>query len=655
MKQIILRFAFVFWMLTGAALAMAQESTLPAITVDNAGQITEWAMLGRGGLKDVAWSSDGNLLAVNGSAAIWLYHVTDFEAEPRVLTQEAGIVHDLAFSPDGRTLATTSNFMVALWDVSTGERLRIVSGGYELGSASQLAFSPDGQTLAHLVNNQLILWDLTTGDMLPAADSSRYFWGSGVTDFTFSPDGALFAWSTFSGAVYVWDIAAQKTAFIFREDALINGFDALAFSPDDKTLTARGCTQLNDERQCVRGRLWFWDVETQTLRQTLEVPVGPMESEIVYSPDGAWLATPGSDDQIILLNTETGDLQQRFASRGGWYLSLSFSPDGTRLAAARYDDIIYSPFGDSAVYIWDMATGEVQHIMEGTGLVQCVAFSADEKLLASGYFKGIIRLWDVQSHSVIKQFETRGFVILSVAFTRDGRVLLARDDQGTVWQWDVETGQLQQELSDIESLGQNPQLSPSGAIVTSIDSANARRVWDPISGSTLATVRFEAGMLEDSSSPPYVLSPDGTITATIDKNYSVIHLSDTATGVSRIILDGHTDRPRSLRFSVDGAYLLSSGDDGTLRLWDTHTGAMLRVIEYFDAESGRVFSFGADDTLVATGEFYGMVRLYNAATAEKLATLHAANHEINRIVFSPMGTYMALAVDDGTIRLWGIP
>ncbi|HEX2966552.1 MAG TPA: hypothetical protein VHO84_12250, partial [Syntrophorhabdaceae bacterium] len=134
------------------------------------------------------------------------------------------------------------------------------------------------------------------------------------------------------------------------------------------------------------------------------------------------------------------------------------------------------------------------------------------------------------------------------------------------------------------------------------------------------------------------------------------HLQSTVTGVSEIILDGHTDRPRSLRFSADGAYLLSSGDDGTLRLWDTHTGAMLRVIEYFDAESGRVFAFGADDTLVATGDsFYGGVQLYSVQTGERLFTSHAQNNGVNRIVFSPKGTYMALAVDDGTVRLWGIP
>jgi hypothetical protein len=154
----------------------------------------------------------------------------------------------------------------------------------------------------------------------------------------------------------------------------------------------------------------------------------------------------------------------------------------------------------------------------------------------------------------------------------------------------------------------------------------------------------------------YVLSPDGTTVAKTNDNYNVIHLQDAASGVSKTILDGHTGRPRSLRFSTDGSYLLSSGDDGTLRWWDTHTGAMLRVIGYFDADSGLTFTLGANNTLVATGDsFYGGVQLFSVETGERLLMSHTQSHGINRIVFSPKNTYMALAVADGTVRLWGIP
>jgi WD40 repeat protein len=448
------------------------------------------------------------LLAVNGSAAIWLYDAADLAAEPRMLTDEAGVVTDIAFSPDGRTLATTGDLMLALWDVSTGDQLRILSGGYELGTISLLAFSPDGRTLAQLANNHLMLWDTTTGNLLPVAESSRFFLASGVTDITFNPEGTLFAWSDLSGTVYGWNVAAQKAEFVFRETVPTGGFKALTFSPDGKTLVAGGCARIDEDRNCDQGGLWFWDVKTHELRRMLEVTEGRILSELAYSPDGTWLALEGSDSRIILLDAESGELQQSFPARDGWYFRLAFSPNGTRLAVARYDDS-YSPFGDSAVYVWDIAAGAVQYVIEGTGGVLCMAFSADEKMLASAGYDGIVRLWDIQSRSVVRQFETQQR-ITSVVFTLDGQSLLAYGYKHTMWQWDIESGQLQQERDDIRWLADNSQLSPSGVLVISPETDTIDRVWDPISDTTLMTITVEADPLD--YYPyfiTYALAPDG--------------------------------------------------------------------------------------------------------------------------------------------------
>lgn len=252
MKNTMLKLVLVIWILTGITPVVAQEGTRPTITVDNVGQITELAMLGRGGLKNVTWSPDGSLLAVNGSAAIWLYDAADFAAEPRLLTSEAGVVTDMAFSPDGKTLATTGYLMLALWDVATGSRVRVLTGGGH--GNSHLAYSPDGRLLANVVDNKLMLWDVTTGSALPLAESSRFFFVNSTADIIFSPDGTLFVWADTNGVVYGWNIAAQKNEFIFREgDAW-----ALAFSPDGKTLAAGSCTQVDEEHYCTQGGLWFW-------------------------------------------------------------------------------------------------------------------------------------------------------------------------------------------------------------------------------------------------------------------------------------------------------------------------------------------------------------------------------------------------------------
>jgi len=123
----------------------AQEYTLP----DGAK-----ARFGKGSVSDIQYSPDGTLLAVGGSLGIWLYD-THTGAEGTLLIEHTSWVNDVSFSPDGRTLASSTG-VVHLWDVSTGELIHQHTDRIE-----SVSFSPDGRTLASASSDgTILLWDI---------------------------------------------------------------------------------------------------------------------------------------------------------------------------------------------------------------------------------------------------------------------------------------------------------------------------------------------------------------------------------------------------------------------------------------------------------------------------------------------------------------
>ena len=106
------------------------------------------ARLGKGSIREVQYSPDGARLAVAGSIGIWLYDART-GAELSLLTGHTGEITSVAFSPDGRTLASASgsgDATVRLWDAVTGAHLRTLHG--HTGRVESVAFSPNGRTLA---------------------------------------------------------------------------------------------------------------------------------------------------------------------------------------------------------------------------------------------------------------------------------------------------------------------------------------------------------------------------------------------------------------------------------------------------------------------------------------------------------------------------
>jgi WD40 repeat protein len=189
----------------------------------------------------LALSPDGKLVAAigtDGKARLWSVATQ----QPTGIAVAVGQARDaLAFSPGGKTFVTVgTNGTAALWNVATGHRvgaLMNVGAAVSAGrAAAAVAFSPDGRILATAVDGSIGLWDTATrqqiGTPMTAGPGPAYA-------VAFSPDGRTLATAGADGTARLWDVATQQeigTPMTAGPDPLY----AVAFSPDGRTLATAG-------------------------------------------------------------------------------------------------------------------------------------------------------------------------------------------------------------------------------------------------------------------------------------------------------------------------------------------------------------------------------------------------------------------------------
>ncbi|MEV4804360.1 helix-turn-helix domain-containing protein [Nonomuraea sp. NPDC049421] len=431
----------------------------------------------------VAFSPDGRTLVGGGrggGGALLAWDVATRHEIGTPLLGHADWVADVEFSPDGRLLASSSSHgdnTVRLWDMATHRPLdppvdpeagpvdpEAGPVDPEAGPVQAVAFSPDGRVLATGVTDQdeqhgaVRLWDARTRRPLGPPLTGHL---SPVTELRFNPDGRTLVSTDTAAPVRLWDVRTRRPAPVPKE---AYGNEA-AFSPDGRLLATAdtGIAQGYERAQIPNVQLW--DVAT---RRPLGAPLLDRTQGLVdleFSPDGRILAvaserTFDAETGITRNQVQFYDVATRrpagapLIGHTGALTDIEFAPGGHVLASAGTDKM---------VRLWDVATRrQIGVPLSGHDEeVTDVAFAPDGRL-ASADVGGTIRLWDVATHRPIGAALTAsGLALRTLAFSPDSRTLAAAGDDGGIRLWDVALPTDPAETLCAMSGRARPQLTPA--------------------------------------------------------------------------------------------------------------------------------------------------------------------------------------------------
>jgi predicted NACHT family NTPase len=335
---------------------------------------------------------------------------------------------------------------------------------------------------------------------------------------------------------------------------------------------------------------------------------------------------------------ETNLADSVFTKALGSVQSVAFSIDGRLLATGDYNGV---------VRLWEAASGrELLTCKRHTHKVNSVTFSPDGKTLASGSDDQTVRLWDINSGECLNTLHGHSSWVFSVAFNPDGKTLASGSDDQTVRVWNVNSGECLNTLHGHSRWVFSVVFSPDGKTLASGSADQTIRLWDINTGKCCNTLHGHSSWVRS-----VAFSPDGKTLAS-GSDDQTIRLWDINTGKCRNTLHGHSRWVCSVAFSSDGK-TLSGSDDQTIRLWDINTGECLNTLHGHSFVI-RSVAFSPNGKTLASGGEDQTVRVWDINSGECLNTLHGYNSVIRSIAFSPDRKTLASGSADQTIRLWDI-
>ncbi len=420
------------------------------------------------------------------------------------------------------------------------------------------------------------------------------------------------------------------------------GVNAVAFSADGKfLLTGSGDTTAR-----------VWDASNGQVVHELTGHTAPIWAA-AFRPDGQAVVTGAEDGAARVWDlsacTASGCPSRKLKGHTKTIYGAAYSPDGKWIVTGSED---------GTAIVWDAETGAILHTLRGhASAINGVAFSPTGQEIATASSDHTVRIWDLTACTgadcPFKEWAGQSEVVWSVAFSPDGNYFVAASNDQNAYRVDVASGSVTNVLSGHNDVVYSVAYSPNGELIATGSQDGSARLWDADTGLLVGVLRGHQDYINS-----LAFSPDSHLVLTGSAD-GTARLWTANTGPEVKVLRGHFNKVFDARYSADGKRVITASVDKTARVWDAETGELIMPLQ----EDTWVLSvaLNRDGTLAATGLDDGYVELWhldqcspNAEGVQQCAVDDLVGHTagVRSLEFSPDGTSLVSASDDGTARIW---